>query len=59
MNLVTRLDVVDIDGEICIEWWRGSDKYTLYAHPSDLIHVDAAGNVKDGNIVELMKWLRE
>lgn len=54
---VPNITVVDLDGELCFEWWRGEEKYTLYAHPGDVIHVTKDGKVEDGTQVELLRWL--
>ena len=50
----------DTDGELCFEWWAANGwKYTLYAHPGDVLRVDQNGNAEDTTVADLLSWLRQ
>ena len=46
------------DEEVCIEWWRGDEKFTFYGNAVDVIHVTKDGKVEDGTVEDLADWLR-
>lgn len=59
MNVTTKITVIDHEsGEVCIEWWRENEKYTLYAIPSELLFSDST-EIHDGNLQELANWVRK
>jgi hypothetical protein len=51
--------LVEHDGELCFEWWRGVEKFTLYAKPGEVLYTGPSNTPTDATVATLMAWLWE